>query len=101
MVLLHWYFISPYNTEHLQWTALTGTLGGRWIKKQLGARGVFTNFFVWGGSAPKSNPLPFYIPFLTEKVSLSQIVILLHTLYYYMNNYCNLIGLEQWYFSLI
>ena len=22
-------------------------------------------------------------------------------LYYYMRNYCNLIGLEQWYFSLI
>ena len=25
----------------------------------------------------------------------------LHSLYYYMRNYCNLIGLEQWYFSLI
>ena len=24
-----------------------------------------------------------------------------HFLYYYMRNYCNLIGLEQWYFSLI
>ena len=24
-----------------------------------------------------------------------------HHLYYYMRNYCNLIGLEQWYFSLI
>ena len=23
------------------------------------------------------------------------------SLYYYMNNHCNLIGLEQWYFSLI
>ena len=23
------------------------------------------------------------------------------TLYYYMRNFCNLIGLEQWYFSLI
>ena len=23
------------------------------------------------------------------------------SLYYYMKNYCNLIGLEQWYFSLI
>ena len=26
---------------------------------------------------------------------------LFHVLYYYMRNYCNLIGLEQWYFSLI
>ena len=25
----------------------------------------------------------------------------LRLLYYYMRNYCNLIGLEQWYFSLI
>ena len=25
----------------------------------------------------------------------------LHVLYYYMRNFCNLIGLEQWYFSLI
>ena len=25
----------------------------------------------------------------------------LYLLYYYMRNFCNLIGLEQWYFSLI
>ena len=25
----------------------------------------------------------------------------LHNLYYYIRNFCNLIGLEQWYFSLI
>ena len=24
-----------------------------------------------------------------------------HDLYYYMRNFCNLIGLERWYFSLI
>ena len=24
-----------------------------------------------------------------------------HSLYYYMKDFCNLIGLEQWYFSLI
>ena len=27
--------------------------------------------FIRGGSAPRSNPLPFYIPFLTENVALS------------------------------
>ena len=27
--------------------------------------------FIRGGSAPRSKPLPFYIPFLTEKVPLS------------------------------
>ena len=27
--------------------------------------------FVRGGSAPRSKPSPFYIPFLTEKVPLS------------------------------
>ena len=28
-------------------------------------------------------------------------LLLIGTLYYYMRNFCNLIGLEQWYFSLI
>ena len=28
-------------------------------------------------------------------------LLLIETLYYYMRNFCNLIGLEQWYFSLI
>ena len=27
--------------------------------------------FIWGGSAPKFNPLPFHIPFLAEKALLS------------------------------
>ena len=41
--------------------------------------------FIRGGSAPRSNPLPFYIPFFTKKVPLSytfywQMVPLLHTL---------------------
>ena len=27
--------------------------------------------FIWGGSAPRSNPVPFYRSFLTEKVPLS------------------------------
>ena len=26
--------------------------------------------------------------------------VLFYTLYHYMKNFCNLIGLEQWYFSL-
>ena len=26
--------------------------------------------FIWGGSTPRSQPLPFYIPFLTEKETL-------------------------------
>jgi len=29
--------------------------------------------FIRGGSAPRSNPLPFYIPFFSEKVPLSYI----------------------------
>ena len=33
--------------------------------------------------------------------SQSNAPIPLMILYYYMRNYCNLIGLEQWYFSLI
>ena len=47
--------------------------------------GRYSKSFILGGSAPRSNPLPFYIPFLTEKVPLSysyifyQIVPLLFT----------------------
>ena len=29
---------------------------------------VYSTKFIQGGSAPRSNPLPFYVPFLTEKV---------------------------------
>ena len=36
----------------------------------VGGEGCSTNF-IRGGSAPGSAPLPFYIPFWTEKVPLS------------------------------
>ena len=31
----------------------------------------------------------------------TRVGVAIYDLYYYMRNYCNLIGLEQWYFSLI
>ena len=31
---------------------------------------VLNKMFIWGGSAPRSNPLPLYIPFFTKKVPL-------------------------------
>ena len=34
-------------------------------------------------------------------ICLSWSSMFLYVLYYYMRNFCNLIGLEQWYFSLI
>ena len=37
------------------------------------SRGGTEQSFIRGGSAPRSKPLPFYIPFLTEKVTLSYI----------------------------
>ena len=48
-------------------------------------RGGTQQMFIRGGSAPRSNPLPFYIPFFTKKVPLSytfywQMVSHLHTL---------------------
>ena len=48
-------------------------------------RGGTQQMFIRGGSAPRSNPLPFHIPFFTKKVPLSytfywQMVPLLHTL---------------------
>ena len=36
-----------------------------------GGGGGTQQSFIRGGSAPRSSPLPFYIPFLTEKVPLS------------------------------
>ena len=36
-----------------------------------GGGGVSQKIFIRGGSAPRSNPLPFYIPFFTKKVPLS------------------------------
>ena len=36
-----------------------------------------------------------------QKEFLLFVIKVLQRLYYYMRNFCNLIGLEQWYFSLI
>ena len=51
-----------------------------------GGEGSTQQGFIWGRSAPRSNPLPFNTSFLTEKVPLSytfcwQIVPSLHTLF--------------------
>ena len=37
---------------------------------QLEPWGVLNKMFIRGGSAPRSNPLPLYIPFSTKKVPL-------------------------------
>ena len=39
--------------------------------------------------------------FCPLKVEITQFPNGFHLLYYYMRNFCNLIGLEQWYFTLI
>ena len=59
-------------------------------------------------SAQHNRPLPFMEEFsLTHHVkcptrpAFEKTLDLLFLLYYYMRNFCNLIGLEQWYFSLI
>ena len=46
-------------------TCLTPGIGGR------GGGGDTQQGFTWGRTAPRSNPLSFNIPFLTEKVPLS------------------------------
>ena len=52
---------------------------GRGATKNLGARGGgeggTQQHFIWGGSARKSNPLPFYIPFLIDKGSFHVVYI--------------------------
>ena len=37
----------------------------------VGVAGGYSTNCIWGGSAPSSNPLPCYIPFLTEQLSPS------------------------------
>ena len=49
---------------------LGGELGGRGGGGEGGGGGHSTKFYT-GSSSPRSNPLPFYILFLTEKVPLS------------------------------
>ena len=44
-----------------------------------GRGGATQQCLIWGGSVPKSNPVPLYMPFLTEKVPL------LFTLYRQIN----------------
>ena len=41
------------------------------FKARGGGGGGTKQSFIRGGSAPRSKPLPFYIPFLREKVPLS------------------------------
>ena len=43
----------------------------------------------------------FYHQHETSSLLLLLLLLLLLSLYHYMKNFCNLIGLEQWYFSLI
>ena len=62
---------------------------GRLSSREGGGRGT-QQMFIRGGSAPKSNPLPFYTPFFTKKVSFSytfywQMVPLSHTLFRNLN----------------
>ena len=42
-----------------------------------GGGGVHNKFFIQVGSAPRSNPLPFYIPFFTKKVCIPFVYLLL------------------------
>ena len=56
-------------------TPARGTAGkGKvfWLAPREGGGGEdYSANFIRGGSAPGSAPLPFYIPFLTERVPLS------------------------------
>ena len=54
--------IRPFEAQILSFNAMA-TEG----------RGVTQQTFIRGGSARKSNPLPFYIPFFTKKVPLFHI----------------------------
>ena len=63
-----WFCLSILNTPRDIPTLQTET---RTEPARFSPAGVTQQSFRRGGSAPRSNPLPFYIPFLTETVPLS------------------------------
>ena len=49
---------------------------------------------------------PVWFRAIRDGVNIPEVALFINSrglvvLYYYMRNFCNLIGLEQWYFSLI
>ena len=72
---------------------LTEIVGGGGEGPVLVLRKLLLNWLV-GRGTPQSTLLPKY---LCDKLDLC----FFHVLYFYMRNFCILIGLEQWYFNLI
>ena len=69
-------FITQYKygeplTDLLQHQSAVAYIPINKINTGAGGGGGTQQIFIRGGSAPRSNPLPFYIPFFTKKVPLS------------------------------
>ena len=63
---LHYWLPDWLNNDRLGVTVNVSLK--RWVLGAKGGWGFSQKDFIRVGSAPKSNPLPFYTPFLTEKV---------------------------------
>ena len=76
--------VSPSNIPNTAMRQAMNQTRGKFQKTCRKPRGRTQQIFIRGGYAPRSNPLPFYIPFVTKKVPLSyafywQMVPLSHT----------------------
>ena len=76
--------VSPSNIPNTAMRQAMNQTRGKFQKTCRKSRGRTQQIFTRGGYAPRSNPLPFYIPFFTKKVPLSytfywQMVPLSHT----------------------
>ena len=81
--------LKRYKRTRQNLTEIVGGGVGGWGEggPVLALRKLLLNWLV-GSATPK---------YLCDKLDLC----FFHVLYFYMRNFCNLIGLEQWYFSLI
>ena len=77
----------------LSWTLYSSTAAGRAKYRKQSRFIIHGKAHCAGASKPEQDRKG-----LCSKLSNSCV---LYTLYYYLRNFCNLIGLEQWYFSLI
>ena len=62
--------VSPSNIPNTAMRQAMNQTRGKFQKTCRKSRGRTQQIFILGGYAPRSNPLPFYIPFFTKKVPL-------------------------------
>ena len=93
---LKWSGVVNFNCMQMSlMKSMQFILGNDWSDAPCSSR-----FALWQCNFSVSRPLIF-VQLYTYTRSIQKQLIKYDTLYYYMRNFCNLIGLEPWYFSLI